>query len=124
MLRLRSFRVTNYRSVEDSGEVTVEDFRTLVGKNESGKTSILKALHKFNPAAPEPFNGLREFPRRKFHEFDENDTVVQIRFSLSDEELDYLHEIDPRFQEIQGVTVTKSYAGKFTLDFLPALAVP
>src|SRR5256712_14043104 len=119
MLRLRSFRVTNYRSVEDSGEVTVEDFRTLVGKNESGKTSILKALHKFNPATPEPFNGLKEFPRRRFHEYDDKATVVELKFSLDHEEREVLSQIDPRLEEVSGASVTRDYARRDAVELLP-----
>jgi recombinational DNA repair ATPase RecF len=37
-----------------------------VGRNESGKTTLLKALHKFNPSSPEPYNPQREFPRDRF----------------------------------------------------------
>jgi predicted ATP-dependent endonuclease of OLD family len=111
--------VTNYRSIQDSGEVRVSDFKTLVGKNESGKTSILKALHKFNPATEERFNGLREFPRRKFHEFDKRAPVVRATFSLSEEENDALYNIDPRFRKVSGVGVTKNYAGDFTVDLMP-----
>jgi len=31
-----------------------------VGRNESGKTSLLKASHKFNPATDEPYNPQKE----------------------------------------------------------------
>src|SRR6266487_1401459 len=58
-MKLRSFRVQNYRCIDDSGEAPVEHIKALVGKNESGKTSNLRALHKFNPASPEPYNGPR-----------------------------------------------------------------
>src|SRR5205809_999191 len=85
-MKLRSFRVQNYRCIDDSGEAPVEHIKALVGKNESGKTTILKALHKFNPATPEPFNGLKEFPRRRFHEYEDKATVVELKFSLEKDE--------------------------------------
>src|SRR6266550_4557499 len=77
-MKLRSFRVQNYRCIDDSGEASVEHIKALVGKNESGKTSILRALHKFNPASPEPYNGLKEFPRRRFHEYEDKAPVVEL----------------------------------------------
>ena len=43
------FRVTMYKGILDSGWVEVNPLTVLVGKNESGKTSLLKALHKLNP---------------------------------------------------------------------------
>jgi predicted ATP-dependent endonuclease of OLD family len=48
-MKLLSFRVTNYRSVEDSGEVPADSLVCLVGKNEAGKTAILQALAGLNP---------------------------------------------------------------------------
>jgi hypothetical protein len=39
--KLLKFRVTNFRSVEDSGWVEVDDVTALIGTNESGKTNIL-----------------------------------------------------------------------------------
>ena len=37
-----------------------------VGRNEAGKSTLLKALHKFNPAIEEPYKPQREFPRDRF----------------------------------------------------------
>src|SRR6266571_1089936 len=123
-MKLRSFRVMNYRCVDDSGEVPVDRIKTLVGKNESGKTSILKALHKFNPALPEPYNGLKEFPRKRFHEYDDKAVVVQAKFSLEPEEKDELSRIDPRLVDVSGVSVTKDYTGTYDVRFLPDIVIP
>lgn len=44
-MRLDQVRVRNYRSIVDSGWVDIEtNITTLVGKNESGKTSFLRAI--------------------------------------------------------------------------------
>ncbi len=73
-LTMEAFRVQNYRSVEDSGWVTVTDLCALVGKNESGKTALLRALSKLKPADGERFNGQREFPRHRYtREFERED---------------------------------------------------
>jgi len=60
------FRVQNFRNVDDSGWIPLERVVAFVGRNESGKTSLLKALHKFNPATKEPYSPQREFPRDKY----------------------------------------------------------
>jgi predicted ATP-dependent endonuclease of OLD family len=43
-LRLRKFRVQAFRCIHDSGDVIVGDLAAFVGRNESGKTTILQAL--------------------------------------------------------------------------------
>ena len=123
-MKLRSFRVRNYRCIDDSGEAPVEHIKALVGKNESGKTSILKALHKFNPATPEPFNGLKEFPRRRFHEYEDKATVVELKVSLDHDEMDELAQIDPRLAEVSGASVTRDYAGRYAVELLPDIQTP
>ncbi len=40
----------NFRSIKDTGEVSVDDWACLVGPNEAGKSNILRALHRLNPA--------------------------------------------------------------------------
>ena len=47
-MRLRKFRVRAYRFIHDSGEITVGDLAAFVGRNESGKTTILQALTLLN----------------------------------------------------------------------------
>lgn len=54
-----------FRNIVDSGVVSIEDDVTcLVGKNESGKTALLSALYRFNPAYEETrFEVQRDYPR-------------------------------------------------------------
>jgi len=47
-LRLRKFRVQAFRCIHDSGDVVVGDLAAFVGRNESGKTTILQALILLN----------------------------------------------------------------------------
>jgi len=48
-MRLRAAQVWNYRSIVDSGLVEVTDrVSVLIGKNEQGKTTFLRALLSFN----------------------------------------------------------------------------
>ncbi|WP_272513882.1 AAA family ATPase [Providencia sp. PROV187] len=49
-MRLSKVRVQNYRSIIDTGEFDVDEFKTiLVGPNEAGKTAILQAIQQINP---------------------------------------------------------------------------
>lgn len=67
-MRLVEFRVQMYRSIIDSSWVKVNPLTVVVGKNESGKTTLLKALHKLKPFAPEPYSMDSEWPRGRRQE--------------------------------------------------------
>jgi len=48
-MKLKKFRIKNYKSITDSGDCYLTDtISILAGKNESGKTSILEALEDFD----------------------------------------------------------------------------
>ena len=62
-MQLKAFRVQKFRNIEDSGEVELLDALTcVVGKNQAGKSALLRALHKFNPHLPAPYDMRREWP--------------------------------------------------------------
>ena len=64
-MKLARFRVTNFRSVEDSGWVDVDDVTALIGVNESGKTNLLLPLWKLKPARDGEIQPIRSRrPRR------------------------------------------------------------
>lgn len=48
-MRFRRFRIKNYRSIVDTGwnNLASDNITGIIGQNESGKTSILEALHSF-----------------------------------------------------------------------------
>ena len=48
-MKLIKAHVTNYRSVDDSTEFSLDQVTCLVGKNEAGKSAILTALAALNP---------------------------------------------------------------------------
>ena len=71
-MQLQKVHVTNYRSIDDSEEFTVEHVTCLVGKNEAGKSAILLALASLNPhsATPAVFDKERDYPRRLLTQYD------------------------------------------------------
>lgn len=94
-MRLIKARITNYRSVIDSGEFDVERNKTIfVGANEAGKSAILQALqHLKRPSGVEPIDALRDYPRSRYHEIREKKvdpaktTVVHGEFALDPEDI-------------------------------------
>lgn len=92
-MRLVSARVTNFRCIEDSGEFRLDQVTCLVGKNESGKTSLLKALHGMNPwnSGEGAFDKERDYPRRYLLDYeqqhgDEEAKIVVARWKLDEED--------------------------------------
>jgi hypothetical protein len=65
-MKALKFRIQNYRNIDDSDWIPLERVTNFVGRNESGKTTLLKAFHKFNPATPEAYDPQREFPRDRY----------------------------------------------------------
>lgn len=63
-MKLLEAKVTNFRSIEDSGKIEFNDLTCLVGKNEAGKTALLLALYGLNPMRPFAYNRVRDYPRR------------------------------------------------------------
>ncbi len=47
-VRISEFRIQNFRNIRDTGFIELEDVTTLIGKNESGKTSTLEAINSFS----------------------------------------------------------------------------
>ncbi len=73
-MKLRRARVQNFRSVEDSGEFTLDEHTTcLVGKNEAGKTALLTALYRLQPIfdVDSNFDRQKDYPRRYLADYDE-----------------------------------------------------
>ena len=64
---LESARVENFKCIDDSTEFSIRALTALVGKNESGKTALLKALYRVNPILPTEatFQDI-EYPRRRW----------------------------------------------------------
>ena len=113
-MRLESFKVTNFRSITDSGWVDVSQITAILGRNESGKSNLLRGLRSLNPA--EGFvalNPIKDFPRHRRLEECTNDTpVVDSRWSLDEDEQAELADMLPRAKGIKHVEVARRYQGK------------
>ncbi len=126
-MRLLAFRVENYRNIEDSGWIELEQVTALVGRNESGKTTLLKALHKFNPATAEPYDAQREFPRDRYTTQYGRQTawpVCSVRFALEGTIAATLAGLLPQGATLpRTATATRRYDVRLTVGFDPPLAV-
>jgi len=97
-MKLVKLQVTNFRSVEDSEVFDIGEITCLVGKNEAGKTAILKAIHGVSPTDDFAYDRTRDYPRRYLSKFDERhrngeSPVARTVWSLEDEDIAALEEL-------------------------------
>lgn len=121
-MRLDGFRIQNYKKIRDTGWVSCKDLTGFVGINEAGKSAIFRGLSKLNPSDGEPYDGLKEFPRKRYtDEFASQDwPVATARFVLDDAEQKALTAAAPPLGHVKRAEVTRRYSGKYNVGFDPA----
>lgn len=91
-MKLTKAELRRYRSIEDAGEFDVEHGVTcLVGKNESGKTAVLKSLYKSHPVSKDLFDEGLDYPSRLSRELKGTGpfTVSRLTYELSQNDVEH-----------------------------------
>ncbi|MGB8217303.1 MAG: AAA family ATPase [Candidatus Methanoperedens sp.] len=124
-MKFTEFKIKNFKGIED---ITINldkspnaNIYTLVGLNESGKTTILEAINLFNPsdqdisalklpgATIEDYNSLIPISRRDNF----NDTItIEVTLKLDDNDLQKINEFtatNTLFREVKKVDTLKYY---------------
>ena len=104
-MRLRKFRVRAYRCIHDSGEITVGDLAAFVGRNESGKTTILQALTLLNK--DEEISEL-DLCDEMNEELKEEMRLAEGEFDLSQNEISIIKEKFPGLPEIKKIKLFRT----------------
>ncbi|MDK4728768.1 AAA family ATPase [Rhizobium phaseoli] len=99
-MKLKTVRVTNYRSIKDTGVIDVECKKTiLVGPNEAGKSAILQAVQQLKrPDGVPKLDALRDYPRSLYNDITRGKVdpastkVVTATFALEDADRESLPE--------------------------------
>jgi energy-coupling factor transporter ATP-binding protein EcfA2 len=109
--------VWKYKSIEDSTPVTLDnDVTVLVGKNESGKTAFLEALHKALPLGEAKYDYIADYPRKDMvryrpqHNAGKHQKVVQLTFRIEKALADKINK------EVFGSTQIVAPGSTFTQD--------
>lgn len=102
-LRISSFRIQNFRNLQDTGVVRLENITTFIGKNESGKTSTLEAIASFE-------NDYMYLPRDICNDIDQDYDLVEesgedlpiltLTFEITEEVFDQFYIDDEINQEL------------------------
>lgn len=122
-MKLKCFEVKEFKSVWDSGPVDAAQITCLVGKNEAGKTALLRALYRLNPVVEEEgkFDVTLDYPRMQVEDYrhevesGEREVGVPIRATFTlDDELDDIANLFGPEAVASEVTLSKNYENKLT----------
>ena len=114
-MRLRAAEVSNYRSIVNSGLVELEDrVSVLIGKNEQGKTTFLRALLSFNQEIRYTSADLPTHLRAQLEEADAATiAMVTLRLTAENSDLEKLREYVPDVAPTEEFIVTKYFDGHY-----------
>lgn len=123
-MEIQQLRVQNYKSIEDSEWVNFDQVTCFVGKNESGKTAFLEAIHRLNPVDNiGQYDHVEDYPRTRLTQYKQRheqdpDPVASAKFELSEEELNPIREqFTESLLESSSVVLTKNYKNETTWTF-------
>ena len=104
-MRLRKFRVRAYRCIHDSGEIRVGDLAAFVGRNESGKTTILEALTLLNK---EQHLSELDLCDELVEDLKSEVKLAEGEFILNHQETNLLKETFPNVPEIKKIKIFRT----------------
>lgn len=110
-MRLRKFRVRAFRCIHDSGEIKVGDLAAFIGRNESGKTTILQALTLLNK--DETVSEL-DLCDEMSEELKSEINLAEGEFELSANETQMIKEKFPNITEIKKIRIFRTNKNPIT----------
>ena len=114
-MRLRKFRVRAFRCIHDSGEIKVGDLAAFIGRNESGKTTILEALTLLNKDAKTSDLDLCD---EMSEELKSEMRLAEGEFDLSEKETKLIHDKFPNLADIKKIKIYRTQLNsKVQYDF-------
>lgn len=118
---LKKFRVKKFRSIVDSGWLKLDNQTCLVGTNESGKTNLIVALWKLNPANDEEIVPLIDYPRKEYVNFEKThgeEIFVEGEFEFKDSIADQISEKAGWHRElVKSIIISRNYNGEYFFQF-------
>ena len=119
-MKLQKFKVTNFRSVIDSGWISCDEVTTLVGINESGKSNILLALWKLNPASGGAIDYLHDLPVTKLSDLrnkKQQTYFIEAVFSMDTSANAINNELGTGFPPETEISFKRNYEGSYLVNF-------
>ena len=119
-MKLTKFRVTNFRSVNDSGWIDVDDVTALIGVNESGKSNLLLALWKLKPANEGDIQPTSDYPKAQFGDIRDDPgkyAFISAEFDAGQSAKLLAQKASISPDDATKVIVTRKFSGERTVDF-------
>ena len=118
---LKKYKVENFRSVLDSGWIDCDTVTTLVGINEAGKSNLLLAVWKLNPARNGEIDILHDMPVSKLSLYRKTPGDVKFitaEFEFDDESVARIeNSASCDFQGARTISVSRYYDGHYSFEF-------
>lgn len=121
MMVLKRFRVTNFRSIMDSGWIDCDDVTALVGINEAGKSNVILALWKLNPVRDGKIELRHDMPTKNFsawRSIPEKFVFITAEYALDNpllEKVVALCQCDENALSV--VSIQRKYNGEYNISF-------
>lgn len=119
-MKLVRYKVMNFRSVKDSGWINCDDVTTLVGVNEAGKSNLLLALWKLNPATDGEIDIIHDIPVADLSTLrNETSTTkfITAEFKISEETRHKIaHEVSCEETDLSTVTISRFYDKEYKIS--------
>ena len=121
MMTLKRFRVTNFRSIMDSGWIDCEDVTSLVGINEAGKSNVILALWKLCPVRDGEIDPLHDMPTKEYSSWrsiPEKIVFVSADFELDSKLVEKVVALCKCDRDVAAtVNIQRRYDGKYLISF-------
>ncbi|MFN3201621.1 MAG: AAA family ATPase [Bradymonadia bacterium] len=117
-MRLKAFRVQNFKTIRDSGRVEVKKSVTcLLGQNESGKSAVLQALWKSRNVSEVEFDMLYDYPKEGYTRArGTNPIVTSLEYEFEDADVEaYAEEVGGT--KPSDICIETAYDGTRTASF-------
>ena len=130
-MKLSKVHITEFQSIQDSTEFEIGDVTCLVGKNEAGKTALLKALYRLNPVSESEgaFDVTEDYPRQAVSDYEDAVNagsrdpalVVRATYALETADIEAVREAygpDCLRDRDPGLVLCKGYSNEVTFSDL------
>ncbi len=122
-MKLIKYRVRKFRSVQDSGWISLDQVNALLGENESGKTNLLLPLWKLRPSSGGEIDLIPDSPRGEYTEIrgmsdEDKPKFITALFELTfSEQREVAAIVSCDESWVSEVEISRRFDGKYIISF-------